>query len=394
MSSDRSDSVPANLAERLLDGVGDAVFATWPDGTIFLWNHRAAELFGRPAEETEGVNVLSLTPSPDLASDAMEMLQTLRDGERWNGDVRFRRADGSKFPGRVSAAPALDDQGDLEAISFLVHDRTEDLRQQRRLQEHATALEHRNEQLRSLAIAAMHHFQEPVRDVVAHTQRIERALGKDLTPELEEAMTIVRDGAMRMRDLAQGLNRYAELADHAPQTETFPLGEVVEQVLAELGEEIDEHQATVLVDDLPVVQADREDLHAIFRELVRNAIAFRAETPPRIEISASRRDELEVVAVSDDGIGIDPVYHERIFRPFQRAHTYDERPGVGLGLTIARELVEASGGSMWVDSEEGEGATFYVALPASEGEEGSGVSNGETTRPLLREPEGTDLFTS
>lgn len=393
MSDETAATVPPGLIERVLDAVGDAVFATWPDGTIFLWNRRATELFGWAKSEAVGKNLLSLTPGSKLASEAQEMLETLQGGQRWEGEVQFRRAEGSTFPGRVSAAPVMDEDDRLEAISFLAHDRTEELRQQERLAEHARQVEHRNEQLRSLAVAAAHNFQEPVRDVVAHTQRIEAMLADLTQPELEDAFETVREGALRMRDLARGLNRYAELAEHEPEIETVDLGQIVEDARETYQDLIDETQATVTVGDLPTVLSDPEDLTAVFEALLENALDFRSDEPPRIEISASRRDDTWIVSVSDNGIGIDPDMHERIFRPFQRAHSYDERAGIGLGLTIAREFVEACGGNLWVDSELGEGATFYVALPAPGDEPIPGVSVGERAPSTVPASEASsDVF--
>lgn len=374
---DRNPSkAPPGLIERLLDGVGDAVFATWPDGTVFLWNRRAVELFGWAKSEAVGKNLLSLTPGPKLAAEAQEMLETLQDGQRWEGEVQFRRADGSHFPGRVSAAPAFDDEGDLEAISFLAYDRTGDLRQQEQLAEHSREVERRNAQLRSLAVAAAHNFQEPVRDVVAHTQRIKRMLAERTEPELEEAFKIVQEGAMRMRDLAQGLNKYAELGEHEIEGQPVELGAVVETVLDAVRDRLDAAEATVVVDDLPTVLGDRADLETVFEALIDNALLFRSDAPLRVEVDADQQEDMWVVSVADNGIGIEPGLHERIFRAFQRAHSYDERPGVGLGLTICRELVETSGGSIWVDSEPDAGATFYLALPApkeTSGEDGAAV---------------------
>lgn len=393
MSDETPATAPPGLIERLLDGVGDAVFATWPDGTILLWNRRATELFGWAKSEALGKNLLSLTPGSKLASEAQEMLETLQGGQRWEGEVQFRRADGSTFPGRVSAAPALDEDDRLEAISFLAHDRTAELRQQEKLAEHARQVEHRNEQLRSLAVAAAHNFQEPVRDVVAHTQRIEAMLADRTEPELKETFETVQAGALRMRDLARGLNRYAELAEHEPKIETVDLERIVEDARATYKDLIDQTEATVTVGDLPTVLCDPEDLAVVFEALLENALDFRSDEPPRVDISAERREDTWIVSVTDNGIGIDPDMHERIFRPFQRAHSYDQRAGIGLGLTIARELVEASGGNLWVDSELGEGATFYVALPAPTDQAIPDASVGEHAPSTLPAEEATsDVF--
>jgi light-regulated signal transduction histidine kinase (bacteriophytochrome) len=128
---------------------------------------------------------------------------------------------------------------------------------------------------------------------------------------------------------------------------------------------VQESGATVTRDLLPTAVADGAQLCQVFRNLIGNAIKFRGETPPRIHVSAEKQGAEWLFAVRDNGIGIDPKYGERIFVVFQRLHNRNEHAGNGIGLAICKRIVERHGGRIWVESQAGEGSTFYFTLPAA-----------------------------
>jgi two-component system, chemotaxis family, sensor kinase Cph1 len=137
----------------------------------------------------------------------------------------------------------------------------------------------------------------------------------------------------------------------------------IETALANLESTLEEHQATVTHDPLPTVTADRPQLIQVFQNLIGNAIKFRQpERPPRVHVSAVRDDGAWRFAVRDNGIGIAPEYHDRIFLVFQRLHTRAEYPGTGIGLAICKKIVERHGGRIWVESEPGRGTTFLFTI--------------------------------
>jgi light-regulated signal transduction histidine kinase (bacteriophytochrome) len=139
--------------------------------------------------------------------------------------------------------------------------------------------------------------------------------------------------------------------------------QVLQYTLADLQPAIGETKATVTHDPLPTVLADQSQLGQVFQNLLSNAIKFHGLTPPAIHIGAERRDAEWLFSVRDNGMGIDPQYHERIFVIFQRLHPRDEYPGTGIGLALCKRIVERHGGRIWVESAFGEGATFYFTIP-------------------------------
>jgi light-regulated signal transduction histidine kinase (bacteriophytochrome) len=142
--------------------------------------------------------------------------------------------------------------------------------------------------------------------------------------------------------------------------------EVLEQTMNALGQTIQENDTVVTHDPLPPVMADKAQLGQVFQNLITNAIKFRKEDEaPRIHISAEQEDDERLFCIRDNGIGIDPEQKERIFQVFQRLHTEEEYPGLGIGLALCKRIVERHGGRIWVESEVGEGSRFYFTLPAS-----------------------------
>ncbi len=126
---------------------------------------------------------------------------------------------------------------------------------------------------------------------------------------------------------------------------------------------IQESDAVITADPLPVVPTDAAQLTHVFQNLIANAIKFRSERTPEIQVSARRQDDAWLFWVRDNGIGIEPQYHERIFVIFQRLHTRTKYPGTGIGLAICKRIVERHGGKIWVESQPGQGSTFYFTLP-------------------------------
>jgi light-regulated signal transduction histidine kinase (bacteriophytochrome) len=127
---------------------------------------------------------------------------------------------------------------------------------------------------------------------------------------------------------------------------------------------IEENNARVTHDELPIVMADETQLVQVFQNLIGNAIKFHSEEAPHIHVSAEKNKKEWIFSVRDNGKGIDPQYHDRIFVIFQRLQGKGEYPGTGIGLAICKRIIERHGGRIWVESEPGKGSTFYFTLPA------------------------------
>lgn len=223
-----------------------------------------------------------------------------------------------------------------------------------------------NENLTHFTFAASHDLREPLRMVTLYAQQLQRRLGGRLDDEEKEFVQQIIAGAERMGRLVDGLLEFFRSTEidesGASPVETGP---ALREALDNLRAAIQESQAEITHDDLPAVLATHTPLCQLLQNLVGNAIKYRKpRTRPVIHVRARREGSYQVIAVSDNGIGIAPEYQERIFEPFKRLHG-QEIAGAGIGLATCKRIVEQLGGKLWLESREGEGSTFYFSLRAA-----------------------------
>lgn len=216
----------------------------------------------------------------------------------------------------------------------------------------------RNE-LHDFVYAAGHDLQEPLRAVSSFAQLLERRYAGDA--EASEFTSLILDGAARATALVQALLSYSRVGN-APRRTAMPLTAAIQPALFKLGPVLRECGAEIKCGDLPEVNADETQLALVFEQLVKNAIAFRAREAPTIEILAEEGSDAYTISVRDNGIGIDPRFHEFVFSPFKRLHG-KEVPGAGLGLAVCRKIIAAHGGRIWVESDGEHGSTVQFTLP-------------------------------
>jgi signal transduction histidine kinase len=219
-----------------------------------------------------------------------------------------------------------------------------------------------NEQLRRFAFVVSHELQEPLRMVKSYTQLLERRYADQLDSTAAEYIGHAVDGVVRMERFIRDMLTYSQSVEGGLELREANLRTSVDMALHELDHVIREAGASVICDTLPVLQFDPMRISQVFRNLIGNAIKYRSEAPPRIHISASEEDGDHVISVRDNGIGIDPRYADSIFVVFKRLHGRD-KAGTGVGLSVCKEIVEHHGGRIWVESQPGQGATFYFTLP-------------------------------
>jgi signal transduction histidine kinase len=229
-------------------------------------------------------------------------------------------------------------------------------------QQTEAALVRSNTELEQLAYVASHDMQEPLRMVASYLQLIAQRYKGRLDADADEFIGYAVDGAKRMQALINDLLAYSRVGTKARPFEPTDCAKVVETALANLRIAIADSHAEVTHGPLPEVMGDPTQLLQVFQNLIGNALKFHGEAPPRVRIEAEPLEGLWRFTVRDQGIGIAPEYHQRIFVLFQRLHGRSEYPVTGIGRAICKKIVERHGGTIGVESQPGAGSTFWFTL--------------------------------
>ncbi|MCA9406315.1 MAG: PAS domain S-box protein, partial [Candidatus Omnitrophica bacterium] len=270
--------------------------------------------------------------------------------------------DGSELPVEIGLIP-IRVQGEMFVLANII-DISERKKQEMIILSQTENLKRSNQELEQFAYVASHDLQEPIRKIIGFTQLFSRNFEGRMDEESEEYMNFIIDGARRMQVLIQDLLQYSRAGKKELEFEETDLNVVVEDAIKNLNTVIQDAQAEIHFDKLPVVQAHRVFILQLFQNLINNAIKYRSEDKPCINIAAKPKGSYWEFSVEDNGIGIQPEYAEKIFKIFQRLHGRDEYSGTGIGLTICRRIVDRHGGRIWLDIEnDHKGSIFKFILP-------------------------------
>ena len=327
-------------------------------GEIVLVNRETERLFGYSRNELLGQPIELLVPHrlrerhPGLRTAFYAHPQTRAMGV--GRDLYGVRKDGAEMPVEIGLNRMETDEG-LFVLASVV-----DITERKRAE---NELRRSNIELERFAYVASHDLLEPLRMVSSYVQLLGKRYKGKLDADADEFIGYALDGALRMQRLIEDLLAYSRVGTRGAAFVPTDANEVLETALESLKLAVDESRASVTHDPLPIVQGDPGQLEHLFLNLIANALKFRGSQPPRVHISATRSDSAWRFSVRDNGIGIATQYFERIFVMFQRLHGRQDYPGTGIGLAIAKKIVERHGGRIWVESEPGRGATFLFTLP-------------------------------
>jgi signal transduction histidine kinase len=234
------------------------------------------------------------------------------------------------------------------------------------LQARAHELERSNSELEQFAYVASHDLQEPLRKVASFCQLLQRRYIGQLDARADQYIEFAVDGAKRMQALIDDLLAFSRVGRFDQELVLVPCASALSEARVNLAVEIRDTEAVIESTELPSVQAEFSLLTSVFQNLLGNALKFRSEQPPVIKVSATRQDDsFWLFAVSDNGIGIEPEYAERVFVIFQRLHNRSDYEGTGIGLAMTRKIIEHYGGHIWLDTTYQGGANFFFTLPVA-----------------------------
>lgn len=230
------------------------------------------------------------------------------------------------------------------------------------LKKQETEVEKITKESQHFAYAASHDLQEPLRMITSYLQIVSSRYKDKIDAEGAEFIGYALDGSARMKNLINGLLEFSRL-NNITDVKKMNTNATLTSVLDNLEFYIKESNAEIKSDDLPELIADQTLISKLFQHLLSNAIKFRTETPPKIKVSVEKLDSAYKFSVSDNGIGIQKEYFDKIFVIFQRLHAKNKYPGTGIGLALCKKIVEQHGGTLWVESEPNQGATFHFTIP-------------------------------
>jgi PAS domain S-box-containing protein len=221
-----------------------------------------------------------------------------------------------------------------------------------------------NTDLQQFAYVASHDLQEPLRMISSFTQLLQLKYRDKLDADGQDYIRYAVEGSKRMYELINGLLTYSRVQTQSREFREVEMNNVVKKVKENLSLAIKETHALIYCDNLPTIFADEYQMILLIQNLMENSIKF-SKGIPEISLSYKISDNSYTFSLSDKGIGIEPQYHDRIFRIFQRLHRIDEYEGTGIGLAVCKRIVERHGGTIWVESIPGTGSTFNFSIPMS-----------------------------
>jgi PAS domain S-box-containing protein len=342
-----------------------------PDSTVQLFDHDLRLLVaegdrmrahGYDPEALEGRLLEDIVPPAAFARLAPEYCAAL-SGETRSFDMESSDGTASYW---VQIVPLRDDLGHIMGGMALSRDVTERRAAERVLEDRARDLERSNAELEQFAYVASHDLSEPLRMVSSYLQLLRRRYAGQLDADADEFIDFAVDGAARMRDLIDDLLTYSRAGRSGAALVPVASRALVERIAEGVCAGEDARQADVRIGDLPVVLGDEQQLGQLFQNLIGNAVKFVPEDrTPVVEVTAERDGARWRFTVADNGIGLEPAHAERIFRMFQRLHTRESYPGTGIGLAIAKKVVERHGGTIWAAPRPEGGSVFHFTLAAA-----------------------------
>lgn len=329
------------------------------NGGIIDMNQTASDYYGYGNADLAKMKIFDINLlGPEEIKEEMSRAVS---GRKRRFDFRHRLANGEVRNVEVFSGPIY--LNGRPVLYSIIHDVTDRKRLEEELRKTTTELARSNEELQQFAHIASHDLQEPLRMVINFLSLLEKNYGNELDSNAQEYIRYAVDGGKRMRQLIDDLLRYSKVDMKGKEFALVDMNEAIARTLDILGVLIEESEAEIQVDSLPTVNGDESQIVQLLQNLVSNAIKFRGPERPRVHVSATIGPGEWTFAVMDNGIGLDMSKAGKIFIMFQRQQTNDKYPGSGIGLAIAKKIVERHGGRIWVESEEGKGATFFFTIP-------------------------------
>lgn len=349
-----------DLSDGLINSLPGVFYLFDQEGRFSRWNQNLLKVTEYSEKEFAFLHPVDLFRGDDVPRIQKAIASAFEEGQA-TIEAHFWTKNARAIP-YLFTASRVHYEGEPRVIGT-GFDITERVVAENNLKEAIRRLERSNKELEMFAYIASHDLQEPLRMVASYLQLLERRYREQLDEDAQVYINYAVDGANRMKVLINDLLDYSRINTKAMSAAQVDCERLIGGILDLLQVRMQEAQAQISHSTLPTVFGDEKQLRLVFQNLIDNAIKFRAEHPLTIRIEADIRGDFWEFSIQDNGIGIDPLYFDRIFVIFQRLHTRDKYEGTGIGLAISQRIIHRHGGRMWVKSKPKNGATFYFTLP-------------------------------
>ena len=359
----------------LLESNIDALMATDPRGIITDVNKQTEALTGCTRDELIGAPFKNYFTNPGQAEAGIH--RVLNEGKVTNYELTARARDGNETVVSYNATTFYDRDRKLRGVFAAARDITDRKRVEEQLKLYSDKLERSNRELQDFAQVASHDLQEPLRKILSFGDRLKSKAGDSLNEECKDCLQRMTSAAARMQTLIRDLMEFSRVDTKGQPFVNTDLGSIVREVSADLEARVEQAGGRIEIEALPTIDADPMQMRQLLQNLIGNSLKYyRPGVPPVVRISSKNldgrregtRDDTQPqplceLSITDNGIGFDEKYLDRIFTVFQRLHSKTDYEGTGIGLAICRKIVDRHGGTITARSSPGEGATFVVTLP-------------------------------
>ncbi|MGZ4048778.1 MAG: ATP-binding protein [Bacteroidia bacterium] len=330
------------------------------EGLILYSNMRFSSMMKAPLEKIIGSDF-----DYDIPTKCMKkfgQLLKLSSEKDAKGEIFMSDSEKNLIPVELSLTRLQ--MQDSIALSIVITDLTKHREEEKELKMKNQLLKAANAELANFAYIASHDLQEPLRTIVNYVDLFQKKYSEKLDKKSDEYLRYISEATVRMRTLINDLLEYSRIGRLDSEIASIDCNKLLQTVLRDLSVAIKESNSKIKVEKLPVIIGYPTEMKSLFQNLISNAIKFRKPDKDTIvTVTAQAKDNDWLFAVKDNGIGMDKKYHNRIFTIFQRLHTQKEYPGTGIGLAQSKKIVELHKGKIWVESEPGQGSTFYFTIP-------------------------------
>ncbi|MGB7968134.1 MAG: PAS domain S-box protein [Methanobacterium sp.] len=345
----------------LLEVSIDPLVTIGSDGNITDVNKAVELVTGYPRDKLIGTDFSNYFTDYDKAKAGYK--EVFRKGFVKNYALEIKHKNGDITPVLYNASVYKNENGDIIGVFAAARDISQLKRAENKLQNVINKLEISNKELKEFAYVASHDLKEPLRMITSFLKLLEGKYKDNLNEEAKDYINFAMDGAYRMDMMINDLLEYSRVESKEIEFKYFNSEKILEKALNNLKPFIDENNAMVTYESLPVIYANEPQIIQLFQNLLSNGIKYCDKKIPRIHISSITKDNNYIFKVEDNGIGIDEAQLKRIFVIFQRLHTSDEYNGTGIGLAISKKIVQNHRGKIWAKSELGIGTSFYFTIP-------------------------------